>query len=257
MRTMTVASVALFVALGALFGFLGGLFGLGGAILAIPVLGIFFGMSEALSQGTAIVMALPNVAIGLYRYYKKTGLDLRVAGLLAAFALPFTFLAAHVATHLPSRPLRIGFAVFLLIVAADFARRTYGPPLKASIRLPLPWAGAVGAIGGTFSGLFAIGGAVVTVPAMTIFFGLSQLEAQGMSLAFSMPSSILTTATYAAANDVDWAVGLPLAIGGISAVSFGVDLAYRLPEKVLRTTFMGFIVVVACTLLWKGLAAGG
>ena len=63
------ASVALFelvrsiefVVLGALFGFLGGLFGIGGATLAIPTLGIVFGMTEQVAQGTAVVMAIPNV----------------------------------------------------------------------------------------------------------------------------------------------------------------------------------------------------
>jgi hypothetical protein len=46
-----------FVALGALCGFLGGLFGIGGATLAIPALGIIFGLTEQVAQGTALVSA--------------------------------------------------------------------------------------------------------------------------------------------------------------------------------------------------------
>jgi uncharacterized membrane protein YfcA len=231
---------------------MGGLFGIGGAMLAIPVLGLVFGMSEQLAQGTALVMALPNVIIGLLRYRQKAGLDLRMAGFLAGIALPVTFLCARVATALPSRPLRIGFALFLLVVAVDIGRRALRTDAPAStIRLPWPFVGVVGAISGVFSGFFGIGGAIVTVPAMTILFGYSQLAAQGMSLAFSAPTSLLTVLTYASAGDVDWAVSIPLAIGGVAFVSRGVDLAHRLPERILRLLFVGFVVIVSVALLIK------
>ena len=96
----------------------------------------------------------------------------------------------------------------------------------------------------------------MTVPAMTNFFGFTQLEAQGMALAFALPTTLLTTATYALASDVDWAIALPLAAGGSLSVSFGVAVAHRLPERVLRSLFIGFILVVAAALFMKAHAAG-
>ena len=90
------------VALGAAFGLLGGLFGIGGGIVAIPILGLAFGMSQQSAQGTALVMVVPNVAIGLWRYYQKRSLNLRYAVTLALSAIPFTYGAARVATGLPS-----------------------------------------------------------------------------------------------------------------------------------------------------------
>lgn len=252
---MTLVHFVLFVVLGGTFGFIGGLFGIGGAFLAIPLLGIVFGMTEQSAQGTALAMGVPNVLVGLWSYSRSARIDWRIAGALAVTALPFTYLAARIATLLPSKPLRIAFSIFLLIVALDLARRTFFAPQRVTTPLAWPWATVAGALGGTFSGFFGIGGAIMTVPAMTMFFGLTQLEAQGMSLAFAAPTTILTTATYALASDVDWAVGLPLAAGGVLTVSQGVRLARRLPERTLRTLFIIFVILVAIALFLKARAA--
>jgi uncharacterized membrane protein YfcA len=91
---------------------------------------------------------------------------------------------------------------------------------------------------------------------MTMFFGFTQLGAQGMALAFAVPSTILTTATYALASDVDWAIAIPMSLGGVASVSFGASVAQRLPEKILRSLFIGFIVLVAIVLFVKARATG-
>jgi uncharacterized membrane protein YfcA len=245
-----------FVVLGGIFGFVGGLFGIGGAFLAIPVLGIIFGLNEQTAQGTALAMGTPNVIVGLWSYSRKARLNWRLAGMLALTALPCSFVAARIATLLPSAGLRIAFSIFLLMIALDLARRTFLTQAPAKAALPWPFAAVAGALGGTFSGFFGIGGAIMTVPAMTMFFGQTQVEAQGMALAFAVPTTILTTATYALASDVDWAVGLPLALGGVATVSFGVDTAHRLPERALRSLFIAFVVIVAIALFIKARATG-
>jgi uncharacterized protein len=245
-----------FVLLGALCGFFGGLFGIGGATLAIPTLGIAFGMTEQLAQGTALVMAMPNVVLGLVRYAQKARLDIRAAALLAGAGMPVALVCALVATSLASRPLRIAFAIFLIVIALDIARRALRKgDLTTKLVLPWPFVGVVGAVCGIFSGFFGIGGAIVAVPAMTTLFGYSQLGAQGMSLAFSTLTGSLTTLTYAWKGDVDWAVSIPLAIGGAFTVRHGVDLAHRLPERALRLVFVVFVIAVGIALLMKPSAA--
>lgn len=240
-----------FVVLGGLCGFFGGLFGIGGATLAIPTLGIAFGMTEQLAQGTAVVMALPNVLIGVLRYAQKAGIDVRTAVVVAGVALPFTYGGALVATSLASRPLRIAFAIFLICVALDVGRRALQKRQSLRVRFSRPLAAWLGAVSGTFSGMFGIGGAFVLVAALTTFFEYSQLAAQGMSLAFSSGTGIVTAIAYASKGDVDWAVSVPLAIGGALTVRRGVDLAHRLPERVLRLLFTGFAIAVGIGLILK------
>jgi uncharacterized membrane protein YfcA len=237
--------VGAYLVLGAVFGYLGGLLGIGGGLVAIPALGLFFGFSEQVAQGTALVMIVPNVLLGLWNYVRKIGLDLRLAIALAVSAVPFTYVGAHIATVLPSRPLRIAFAVFICAIAAQMAWRTFGAKnAKPSRVLPWPFAGIVGAIGGTFSGFFSVGGAVFAVPMMSTFFGLTQVAAQGMGLALVAPGTIVSIITYAAAHDVEWIPGIALAAGGVFTVPHGVNLAKRLPERALRILFL-FVMLAA------------
>jgi uncharacterized membrane protein YfcA len=84
--TLMLQSVLIYLLLGLVFGYLGGLFGIGGGLIAIPVLGVFFGYSEQVAQGTALVMIVPNVLLGLWNYIKKVGMDARLALTLAITA---------------------------------------------------------------------------------------------------------------------------------------------------------------------------
>ncbi len=250
-----IAHAALFVALGAVFGFLGGVFGIGGGIIAIPILGIFFGMSEQVAQGTAIVMVAPNALVGLWRYLKAVSIDWRIVGAIAVPAFPITVVASHIATVLPSRDLRVAFATFTVMLAAymlwraaTLGRREPRPPVAWQ------WAALVGVGTGVLSGLFTIGGAIFAVPILSGAFGLSQLAAQATSLAFVTPGIVLSLWVFTRAGDVDWAVGIPLALGGVFAVSYGVAIARRLPDRVLRFAFVAFLIACAAGLYLRALA---
>src|ERR1700692_3419456 len=120
---MGVGEFVVLLLVGGVLGVLGGLLGIGGGIFAIPLLGIAFGLNEQHAQGTALVMVVPTVAIGLWSYAKKAKMDRRIGFALAAAALPFTFVGAHIATHVPSSSLRLAFAVFALSVGAEGKRR--------------------------------------------------------------------------------------------------------------------------------------
>jgi uncharacterized membrane protein YfcA len=67
---------------------------------------------------------------------------------------------------------------------------------------------------------------------LTTFFGLRQLEAQGLALALVSPSALIALLAYAEAGRVDWLVGLPLALGGLAAISAGVKFASRETDAV-------------------------
>src|SRR5690606_13399814 len=83
------------------------------------------------------------------------------------------------------------------------------------LRHPWPWLGALGAGAGALGGLFGVGGAVLATPVLTSVFGTSQVIAQGLSLSLAAPSTGVTLVTYALHGQVDWALGVPLAIGGL------------------------------------------
>jgi uncharacterized membrane protein YfcA len=232
----------------------GGLFGVGGGFLVIPLLGFFYGMDQQTAQGTVLIMVVPNVLWAFSRYRRRFGVDLRMAATIAGSALIATYPTARLATGLDPHVLRLAFALFLDTIAVIVAYHTWcgGSRVEAGPTRAWGWITIVGVIGGCFSGFFGVGGAFVAPPLLTTFFGMRQLEAQGLALALVSPSAVLALLAYAEAGEVDWAVGLPLAFGGIAAISAGVKFASRLPERRMRLAFCGLLLLTAMLLALHG-----
>ena len=252
---MPVAEWIFFLLLGAGSGFIGGLFGVGGALVVIPVLGIFFGYSEQQAQGTAVVVIIPAIFLSLWRYFKRGSLDLRAAATIMVAALPMVLLSSYLATIVPSRHLRFAYAIFLIVMLLEYARRSFVSK-RATLHLPRGWLVAVGAISGSLTGFFTVGGTLFSISANTFLFSLSQLQAQGLSLSFQAPSTIISAIVYARAGDVNWGVGIPLALGGAMTVSLAVEIAHRLPERWLRLLYIAFMLASSITLLVKAARTG-
>jgi uncharacterized membrane protein YfcA len=248
--THQIAHLAVFLVIGVIVGFAGGLFGIGGALLSIPLLSIVFGLDQQHAQGTSLVMGLPNVVVGLWRYSQYPNFDRRAAVILAISAVPFMFGGAYFATHVAGRGLRPAFGVFLIALAIWLAVRAFQPVLASDRFLPRKTGliATVGAISGTMSGVFSSGGAAFTVPVMSLFFGYAQATAQGLALALIAPGTLVALATYAQAGTIDWQIGIALAIGGSLLIKQGVALAHRLHERTLRLFFSGLLLLSAVAL---------
>src|SRR5580692_11092937 len=207
---LSAARILATTALGGAAGFFGGVFGVGGGAIAIPLLGLLYHLDQQTAQGTTLVMVMPNVLLGFWRYRRRVGIDLRIAGALAFSAMASTYPAARFATALDPRGLRLAFATFLVILAAIIAYRTRRRFSRQPDREPLPWGWSVplGIVGGIVSGLFGVGGALIA-PALTAFFGIRQVEGRGLGLALVAPGSVIALVAYAGAGQVDWRLGDP------------------------------------------------
>ena len=240
--------------LGALLGVAGGLLGIGGGLIAIPVLGYLYGMDQHLAQGTALVMIAPNVSIGFLRYHQKHRVDLRSAAAMVVFATASSYVAARLAAGISASGLHTAFAVFLVVLALYFGlqgrRKTVvdqpAATAKPMPRIALPF---LGVASGAMSGIFTVGGGLILVPALVSLFGMRQTRAQGMALALVVPGALVALVAYAQAGNVSWATGLPLALGGMLTVSWGVTLAHKLPAARLRVLFCIVLLGTAAGML--------
>ena len=247
---MNPVDILLNLLLGLAMGTLGGLFGIGGGLVAIPALGVLFGLDQQLAQGTALVMVVPNVLLALWRYHQRNRIVLRHALLLSASGFICAWLASLYAVELQAERMRLAFVGFLVALALYNLLRLFMRSARVSpeLRQPWPWLGVLGGAAGALGGLFGVGGAVLAVPVLTNLFGASQLVAQGLSLALALPSTAVTLLTYALHGHVDWAMGIPLALGGLLSISWGVRLAHALPERLLKGLFCAFLLLCAVLL---------
>ena len=242
----------LFLLFGAALGTLGGIFGIGGGLIAIPLLGVWFGLDQQIAQGTALVMVVPNVMLALWRFHQRNRIELRHALPLAVMGFCFAWIGSIWAVGIDAQTMRIGFVAFLVVLSVYNLLKMFGkrPAPTAEMRYSWPWLGVLGAASGTMGGLFGVGGGGRDAGAdQPVWHHTS--GRQGLSLALALPSTGVTLVTYAVHHEVDWMIGLPLAIGGLASISWGVKVAHAMPEKLLRGLFCGFLVLCAVMLAFK------
>lgn len=104
--------------LGVFIGMISGLVGIGGGALLVPILVLFYGMSQHKAQGTSLgALLLPIGAFAFWRYWKDGNVDLRLAILVAVGFAFGAWFGGGWAQHLSELALRRGFAILLIVVA--------------------------------------------------------------------------------------------------------------------------------------------
>jgi len=247
------------LATGALIGYVGGILGIGGGLLAIPLLGLVAGMDQQEAQGTALVMVLPAVLVTVRKYNQNARIDLGAAASGALAAIVFTWLGARLALGMDPVLMRRIYAVFVLFIAMFYLHQSLrgaragrpSPVRRSTQEFHKGWFALVGVGAGLIGGFFGVGGSVMSVPVLTTVFRLSQTGAQALALSMIIPGTTVALLTYTAHGQADWVIGLPLALGSIFMVPYGVRLAYALPEPRLKLIFACMLLVIMVLLLIK------
>jgi uncharacterized membrane protein YfcA len=106
----------------------------------------------------------------------------------------------------------------------------------------------LGLVVGAISGVVGIGGGALLVPVLVYGYGMSQLRAQGTSLAtMLLPIGIFACWSYWKAGHVDVKMAGLICVGFAVGGWFGGEWAQHLPQMVLRRGFALVLVVIA----WK------
>ena len=117
---------------------------------------------------------------------------------------------------------------------------------------PLMLVGAVilGLVIGSISGLIGIGGGAFLIPALVYFYGMSQLKAQGTSLAtLLLPIGVFAFWTYYKAGHVDFKLAMLISIGFALGGWLGGHWAQHLSDVMLRRSFAVLLVALALKLV--------
>jgi uncharacterized protein len=108
----------------------------------------------------------------------------------------------------------------------------------------------LGIAAGTLSGLIGIGGGIIIIPALVLFFGLTQHQAQGTTLALLIPPiGILAAWAYYRQGFVDIRIALFIALGFVAGSYLGAKFATRLPGMTLGRGFGFALLVIAVKMI--------
>lgn len=109
--------------------------------------------------------------------------------------------------------------------------------------------------GGLAGGLVGVGGGVLFVPALTIFIGLGQVEAESTSLLIIVFAALAGALRQNAYGNVD--LRAALLVGALSplGVLVGVVVANSVSERALQLSFAALALFFAAQLVRRALAS--
>jgi uncharacterized membrane protein YfcA len=108
------------------------------------------------------------------------------------------------------------------------------------------WFGVLGLLIGALSGLVGIGGGILLIPALVLFFGLTQHQAVGTTLAVMVPPVTLAAAIeYYRRGYVDLKITLVLTLGVFLGSWATARFAHQVPEVWLKRLFGAVLLFVA------------
>lgn len=111
----------------------------------------------------------------------------------------------------------------------------------------------IGLLAGILSGLVGVGGGIIMVPLFIFFLGLSQHNAQGLSLAVMLPPvTFLAVYNYhkAGSGSIDWRVALIVAVLFIIGGFIGSKIALQIDQRSLKKLFGFVMLIVAIKLIF-------
>ncbi len=97
---------------------------------------------------------------------------------------------------------------------------------------------------GFLSGLFAVGGGMIIVPALISIVGFSPRLAAGTSLTAIIPLSLVGVISYAIDENVSWSAAGLLSVGAIVGSQIGTWLLTKISQKGIQIFFTCFLVVI-------------
>jgi uncharacterized membrane protein YfcA len=114
---MTINEVIVLIMIGLTAGIVSGLLGVGGAIIIVPALVFFFGLTQHQAQGTSLsVLIFPVGFLAFWNYYKQGYVNFKIALIIILAFFIGGYLGSSLAIRVPERPLKIVFGALIILL---------------------------------------------------------------------------------------------------------------------------------------------
>lgn len=252
-------------------GILSGMLGIGGGTVLVPVFRLAFGMSAIMSTATSLFTIIPTSISGAVSHARAKTCIVSLglaAGIGGACTSPF---GVWLATMSPGwaimavAALIIGYSAISMLrkaIAMKPAAAGSGDSEKAPAAAPAEAASdfkptrkhliigaGIGLVAGLASGYVGVGGGFIMVPLMLSLIGIPMKKASGTSLVAVMILAVPGVIEQGLLGNIDYLAGIMVAIGSIPGAVIGARLVRKVPERILRFIFGGFLIVAAILLV--------
>ena len=105
------------------------------------------------------------------------------------------------------------------------------------------WLALAGVLFGIIGGM-GMGGGIVLIPVLTLLFGMSQHQAQGLNLLTFFPMAVFAIIAHLRKKRIDVKTALIMALVGAAGAAGGAWLCSVIEGEVLRRIFGGFLILL-------------
>jgi hypothetical protein len=269
------------VLIGGLTGVLSGLLGVGGGFVLIPLLSATqVPIREAVA--TSLLYVVFVAAAGAWSHLRQGTVDWVLAATLAGGAIPAAPLGSLAAHHLPAALLEVTFAGLAFAACAGlflrreprfaghpdgmgagqdrayvFWRRCRYAGTEHVFRVDALRGVLLGVGIGFISGLLGLGGGWLLVPLLVLVMGIPVPVAVGTSLVAILAPALTGALAHYRLGNLEPGRALPLVLAGIVGVRGGAWGVVHVPERHLKRTLVGLLLLGGGYMLARGLGVLG
>ncbi len=246
-----------------------GLIGGGGSILTVPVLVYILGVDPVLATAYSLFVVGSTSLVGAGTYMKKGLVNYKTA---IVFAIP-SFIAVFLTRKflVPALPdplftvgeaivtKNIGIMVFfaLIMLAASFSmirnKKCVDCDENEPVKFNFPMIALEGSVVGVITGIVGAGGGFLIIPALVLLARLPMKMAVGTSLLIIAAKSLIGFLGDISTQTIDWQMLLIFTGLSIVGIFIGSALSKKINEKVLKTGFGWFVLIMGIYIIGKEL----
>ena len=248
-----------------------GLIGGGGSILTVPVLVYIMGIDPMLATAYSLFVVGSTSLVGAGTYMKKGLVNYKTA---IVFAIP-SFIAVFLTRKflVPALPdplfsigeslvtKNIGIMVFfgLIMLAASYSmirsKNDGAGDEKQAIKFNFPMIALEGSVVGLITGIVGAGGGFLIIPALVLLAKLPMKMAVGTSLVIIAAKSLIGFLGDLSTQTIDWPLLIMFTGLSIVGIFIGSALSKKINERVLKTGFGWFVLIMGIFIITKELLA--
>lgn len=247
---------------GLFIGVLSGMLGIGGGTIMVPLFRLGFGMSALAATATSLFAILPTSIAGALSHIRNKTCDIPLGvamGIGGACMSPVGVLLAEMSPSwavMAAAALVIAYSAITMLVKAIRVDKTEKPreamtreghAVKKDFRF-LAIGFGIGLLAGVLAGYVGLGGGFIMVPLMITVLHMSMKKVSGTSLVAMVFLLIPGVIVQGSLGNVDFLMGILMAIGSIPGAVLGATLVRHVPERALRLFFGIFLLIAASVL---------
>ncbi len=267
MDSIVIIGFAAAIVIGISLGLIGG----GGSILTVPVLVYILGVNPVLATAYSLFVVGSTSLVGAVTYMKKGLVNYKTALVFAIPSFIAVFLTRKFLVPALQDPLftlgeaiitkNIGIMVFfaLIMLAASysmiFAKKCVDCDEDEPIVFNFPMIALEGSVVGVITGIVGAGGGFLIIPALVLLAKLPMKMAVGTSLLIIAAKSLIGFLGDLSTQAIDWQLLLIFTALSIVGIFIGSALSKKINEKVLKTGFGWFVLIMGIYIITKELLA--